>query len=253
MKDKNKTIIKSMVILNLFKENPKLSFNEIVELSGAPKTSVHRMVGSLVDMEFLKKDVDGNYSLGLSFLEFGQLVKERMDIRKIALPTMYSLRDEACEAVNLIIKEGTEAIYVEKLDTLHPIRVYTRIGRKAPLYGGACPRIILAFLPDEEREEYIKNIELKSFAKDTITDKNYLRKVLDESRRTGYSISDSELEDYSSAVAAPIFDSSNKIAAGLSLVGPTMRFQDKNCKALIDAVKKGAMEISYKLGFKENI
>ena len=250
MQDKNKTVVKSMDILKLFRENPKLNLNEIVELSGIPKTSVYRMLGSLEQMEFLKKDDYGKYELGLIFMEFGQLVKERMDIRKIALPTMYFLRDEVNEAVNLIIKEGNEAIYIEKLDTLQPVRVYTKIGRRAPLYGGACPRIILAYLPEVEREKYIDEVELVAFGFGTITDKNNLREVLKKDRQNGYSVSHSELQDYSSAVAAPIFDSSNNIVASISLVGPSMRFQEEHLAKLIDAVKIGAKEISLQLGWR---
>jgi IclR family KDG regulon transcriptional repressor len=251
MQNKNKTVVKSMDILNLFKDHVKLSLNEIVQLSGIPKTSVHRMIGSLEDMGFLKKDIDSKYSLGLLFLEFGQLVKERMDIRKIALPTMHALRDVAGEAVNLVIREGNEAIYIEKLETMQPVRVYTKIGRKAPLYGGACPRVLLAFLAQKEIEQYISETELIQVASGTITDKEQLRHVLAESKKNGYTISHSELQDYSSAVAAPIFDSSNQVIASISLVGPSMRFQEEHLSELIRLIKNGAKEISCKLGWKE--
>lgn len=251
MQNKNKTVVKSMDLLNLFRNYSKLSLNEMVQLSGIPKTSVHRMVGSLEDMGFLKKDEDSKYSLGFLFLEFGQLVKERIDIRKIALPIMQSLREEAGEAVNLNIREGNEAIYIEKLETMQPVRVYTKIGRKAPLYAGACPRILLAFLPESEREQYIQEIELKPIATGTITDKDYLCQILADSRKNGYSVSHSELEDYSSAVAAPIFDSSNQVVASISLVGPSMRFQEEHLSKLIELVKKAANKISYELGWKE--
>lgn len=56
---------------------------------------------------------------------------------------------------------------------MQPVRVYTKIGRRAPLYGGACPRILLAFLLESEIEEYIKQTELKPIAMETITDKDY--------------------------------------------------------------------------------
>lgn len=250
MKSKNKTVVRSMDILNLFRDHSKLSLDEIVQLSGMPKTSVHRMAGSLEDMGFLKKDTDGKYSLGILFLEFGQMVKERMDIREIALPTMNYLRDEANEAVNLVIKEGNEAVYIEKLDTMHPVRVFTKIGRKAPLYGGACPRAILAFLPQTELDQYLNEIELISFASGTINDKEQLQQVLAECRKNGYTVSNSELEDYTAAVAAPIFDSNNQVVASISIAGPSMRFQEEHLLELIRLIKNGANEISYKLGWR---
>ncbi|GAB7387941.1 IclR family transcriptional regulator [Bacillaceae bacterium] len=251
MQNKNKTVVRTMDLLNLFLTHPKLSLNEMAQLSGIPKTSVHRMVGSFEEMGFLKRDEEGKYSLGLLFLQFGQLVAERLEIRNIALKAMQTLRDEAKEAVNLVIKEGNEAVYIEKLETTEPVRVYTKIGRRAPLYAGACPRILLAFLPETEREQYIRDTELKPIGMGTITDKERLRLVLAESRKSGYSVSHSELENYSSAVAAPIFDFSNQVVAGISIVGPSVRFQDDRLPALIEMVKRTAKEISCQLGWKE--
>lgn len=248
---KNKTVVKSMDLLTLFITRDQLTLNEMVQLSGIPKTSVHRMIGSLEDMGFLRRDQEGRYSLGLLFLQFGQLVADRLDIRQVALPDMIELRNEIGEAVNLIVKDGREALYIEKIDTLHPVRLYTKIGRRAPLYAGACSRIILSFLPEEEREQYLQQIELTPIARGTITDKEQLRIILEESRKHGYTISHSELEDYTFAVAAPIFDHHGRIAGGISLAGPEGRFQEERLPVLIDQLKQTSVAISRKLGWNE--
>jgi IclR family transcriptional regulator, KDG regulon repressor len=248
--NKNKTVVKSMDVLNLFVHHPKLSLGEIVELSGIPKTSVHRMIGSLSSMGFLQKDQDGKYVLGLLFLQFGQLVAERLDLRKIALPIMKSLRDEVKEAVNLIIKDGTEAMYIEKVDTSHPVRLYTKIGRRSPLYAGACSRVILSFMHEEEQEQYLQEIELTAIGSGTITDKEELRRILAEARKAGYTLSYSELENDTTAIAAPIFDHSGCLCAGLSIAGPDSRFGKDRVAELIALVQEAAKEISWQLGFR---
>lgn len=171
MQSKNKIVVRSMDILNLFLTHSKLSFNEIIQLSGRPKSSVYRMVVSLEEMGLLDKDEDGKYLLGLVFLQFGYLVSERLDIRQAALPIMQKLHDNVGEAVHLIVQDRKEAIYIEKMDTKQRLRPYTEIGRRMPLYAGASSRVILAFLPHDEREQYLENIELKSIASGTITEK----------------------------------------------------------------------------------
>ncbi|MGZ6505459.1 MAG: IclR family transcriptional regulator [Tumebacillaceae bacterium] len=251
--NKNKTVVKSMDLLNLFLTNSRLSLQEMVQLTGIPKTSVYRMLGSLEDMGFLTKDADGKYTLGLLFLQFGQLVSERLDIRHLALPLMRTLRDDVGEAVNLIIPDGKEAIYIEKVDTLQPVRVYTRIGRRAPLYAGACPRILLAYLPGEKREQYLNDTKLMPIASGTITDTDELERQLNASRRDGYSVSHHELEDGTSAVAAPIFDFKGQVVAGLSIAGPVSRFQDGDLPDLIGKVRTFAQDISYKLGWNGGV
>jgi DNA-binding IclR family transcriptional regulator len=251
MQNKNITVVKSIDVLNLFLHHTELSLNEIVDLLGVPKTSVHRMVGSFETMGFLQKNNEGKYLLGLQFLQFGQLVSDRLDIRQIALPIMKELRDTAKEAVNLIIKEGNDAIYIEKLDTPHPVRLYTKIGRRSPLYAGACSRIILAFLQEEEQEHYLQETELAAIANGTITDKKRMKQVLAEARKSGYTISYSELENDTVSIAAPIFDHTGFLAAGLSIAGPDSRFGEGRLPELIDLIKNAAGGISSRLGYRE--
>ncbi|WP_027416358.1 IclR family transcriptional regulator [Aneurinibacillus terranovensis] len=252
MGEKNKTIVKSMEVLSLFYKNEQLSLQDMVELSGRPKTSIYRLVGSLEEMGFLQKNESGKYVLGLIFLQLGHLVAERLDIRQISLPVMRALRDDVGEAVNLIMQDGKEAIYIEKVDTMQPVRVYTQIGRRAPLYAGACPRILLAFLSRTEQDEYINHTEMKAIASGTLTDPAELRSVLDQSRVLGYSVSHSELEDHTSAVAVPIFNHAGEVAAGLSIAGPEGRFKQERLPQLVEKVKQAANQISQKLGWVYN-
>nr|WP_276561962.1 IclR family transcriptional regulator [Brevibacillus halotolerans] len=245
---KNKTVVKALDLLSLFLTHPHLTLAQLVELTDKPKTSVHRMVGSLEEMGFLRKDEEGRYALGLTFLQYGQLVSDRLDIRQIALPWMNQLREEMGEAVHLIMKDGLDAIYVEKLDTKHPVRLYTKVGRRSPLYAGACSRIILAFLPDIEVEEYLENVRFERIAKGTITNGKELLKKLEESRQNYYTISYSELENETVSVAAPIFDHRGKLIAGLSVAGPEVRFQPDKLPLLIKETMETAERISRALG-----
>lgn len=249
MQNKNKTVVRSMDLLNLFLNHHKLNINEMSKLSGIPKTSVHRMIGSLEAMGFLNKDKEGRYSLGLLFLQFGNLVAERLDIRHTALPVMENLRNDIKEAVHLVLRDGQECIYIEKLDTDHPVRLFTKIGKKAPLYAGASSRIILAFMPEDERESYLENTDLKPIASGTITDRQKLREVLDHSRLKGYSFSRSELENYTVELSAPIFDYSGQIIAALSAAGLEVQFDAKRIEELSVKVRGAASEISQRLGF----
>src|SRR5699024_2733051 len=147
---RNKTVLRSMDILNLFEDHEALTFQEIIDLSNIPKTSVYRMLQSLEEMEFLEKGEDAKYRLGLIFLRFGSLVSARLDIRNIAYPIMNALHEDVEEAINLTLKQGDSTVYIEKIDTKQKVRLFTAVGRTSPLYAGACSRIILSFLPEDE-------------------------------------------------------------------------------------------------------
>ncbi|MFY0545403.1 IclR family transcriptional regulator [Brevibacillus sp. H7] len=247
----NKTVVKAVELLYVFLDHPQLTLQELVNLTSLPKTSVHRMVTTLEEAGFLRRSQTGVYELGLAFLQFGHAVTERLDIRRMSLPVMQRLKEEIGEAVNLIIRDGDEAIYVEKVDTNEPVRVYTAIGRRAPMYAGACPRILLAHLPRRQREQYLETVQLEPIANNTITDKEVLRRVLEEARQTGYTVSHSELANFTSAVASPIFDHTGQVVAGLSIVGPENRFQAEHLPRLILKTKSAAQEISAKLGWNK--
>jgi len=245
---KNKTVVRSMELLNLFITHEQLSISDMVKLSKLPKTTVHRMIGSLEEMGFLEKDQDGKYTLGILFLQFGQLVAERLDIRQIALPIMQHLREEVEEAVHLVIRSGQEAVYIEKLDTDHPVRLFTKIGRRAPLYAGASSRVILAYLEPEEQEAYLEQVILKPFGEGTIVNKQALREALQFTRKVGYAFSRSELENYTAELSAPLFDHTGKVIGAMSIAGLEVKFTDQVIDELVHKLKQAASDISRKLG-----
>ncbi|MFJ8235384.1 IclR family transcriptional regulator [Ureibacillus sp. NPDC094379] len=246
---KNKTVVRSMDILNLFIEHTELSFQEIIELSEIPKTTVYRMLKSLEEMEFLEKGLDAKYRLGMILLKFGNLLYNRLDVRKIAYPIMQELHSDVKEAINLVIRDGEEAIYIEKIDDKQKVRLYTAVGRKSPLHAGACPRAIFSFLPEYEVKEYLDSVELKSYANGTFTDKEKLYEKVKQEREQGFTISHSELENHTSAVAAPIYNHLGEVVAGMAIAGLEANYQGENVDIFVDKLIKATTEISRKLGY----
>ena len=240
-----------MDILNLFIDHTELSFQEVIELSGIPKTTAFRMLKSLEEMEFLEKGTDAKYRLGILFLKFGHLVSMRLDVRKIAYPIMNELHNDVKEAINLIVRDGNEAMYIEKVDTQQKVRLYTAIGRKSPLYAGACSRAILSFLPDAKIKEYLESIELESFAMGTITDKEKLYETIVQVKDLGYTISHSELENHTSAIAAPIFDHKGEVIAAMSIAGLASNYQGESVEIFVEKLKQATAEISKQLGYEQ--
>lgn len=248
---KNKTVVRSMDVLNLFLEHQELTFQEIIELSMIPKTSVYRMLLTLEEMGFVEKGSDSKYRLGLLFLTYGNLVASRLNLRQIAYNIMQELHKELKEAINLIVRQGDEAIYIEKVDVYQKVRLYTAIGRRSPLYAGACPRVILSFLTDQEIEAYLNQVEMEQIASGTITSTERLLKTIRDARVNGYTISHSELENYTSAIAAPIFDFKGEVIGGLSIAGIEANYQNDKIAFYANKVMNAADEISHKLGYRK--
>ncbi|HLQ72754.1 MAG TPA: IclR family transcriptional regulator [Bacillota bacterium] len=253
MSHANKTVIRSMKILDLFLEEEELTFQEIIDLSGMPKSSVYRMLSSLETMEFLEKGSDNKFRLGLIFLKYGSLVSARLNIRQIALPIMQELHNELEEAVNLTIKQDdTQSIYIEKLEYKQKVRLYTAVGRMSPLYAGASSRIILSFLPESFTRNYLENAHLKKYAKGTITDKNQIVEMLERGRKNYYTLSYSELHDHTAEMAAPIFNHEGKVVAALSLAGIEANYGEENIALYSKKLIRAVENISQRLGYRKS-
>ena len=133
------------------------------------------------------------------------------------------------------MRDGDEAIYVEKLKAPKPSACIRR--RRSPLYAGACARSILSFLPKEEIDTYIQKTKLAAIASGTMTDRAELLQSIERSLQSGYTISYSELEDYTAAIGAPIFNHEGKVAAGISIAGFEARFSEDRLPYLTEKVK----------------
>ncbi|HEY9569940.1 MAG TPA: IclR family transcriptional regulator [Metalysinibacillus sp.] len=247
---KNKTVMRSMLLLDLFEQHAELTFQEVITLSEMPKSSVYRMLQSLEELGFLEKGEDLKYRLGTIFLKYGHLVASRLDIRHISYPIMEKLHEETKEVINLTVRSGDEAIYIEKIDRYQTIRLYTEIGKKSPLYAGACPRALLAFLPVNEQTTYLERTPLVQMASGTLTTIAALKQVMAKEREQGFTVSHSELEDNTAAVAAPIYNYQGEVIAGISAAGIAANYDAAYITNLSEKTIEAAAKISAKLGYR---
>lgn len=252
----NNSLDKALKLLSYFTlERPVIGLSELSRLSGMPKATVYRLISTLQEHSFVAKvsvmGKDNQYKLGLKLLEYGKLVSEDLEIRKIALPYMKELRDKINECVQLIIRDENEAIYIEKLECSQYIRLYTRTGRRAPLYGGACPRAIMTFLPDSEIKKVLDTSTFTKITEQTIIDREELLRLIEIDRKRGYTVSYGELEPGTVAIGAPIFDHDGNVVASISVAGPDRRFTENDIPYLADELLKTTKEISRALGYKE--
>lgn len=252
---KNSSLDKALYILSFYgDQKDTLGLSELSRLSGIPKATVYRILSTMVDRGYLQKvDVMGKesqYKLGLKFLELGNIVSNNIELKTIARPFMEKIKETINESSQIIVRSGNEAIYIDKLECDRPVKAYTAVGRRAPLYAGACPRAILSFLPDEEIDEILNSVELIKYTKNTVTDKDEIWKMIKDARKLGYTISHGELAEETFAIGAPIRDHNGNIAGSLSIVGPDSRLNENTIDLYISVVLEATKGISQALGYK---
>jgi IclR family KDG regulon transcriptional repressor len=211
------------------------------------------MVSSLEKFNYISRKATASetlYTLGLTFLEKANIVSEQLDIRELAREEMVNLRNRTGLTVQLAIKEGSDAVYIEQIESLREIRIFPSVGKRVPLYVAACPRILLTYLPLDEQDELVNDFHYVSFTSKTKTTPSEVREAIEQIKCNGYEISEGELYEGTIAVAAPIKDRTGLTIASLSITGLKSDFAGENQKSNIEKLISSAMKICAQLGYE---
>jgi IclR family acetate operon transcriptional repressor len=227
-----------------------LSLADCTAILAYSKPTTHRILRTLAARGFVRVDEqNGTYSLGLTTLRLGMDFLEQVDIRREALPLLRALADETGETVHLGVLQGSDVVYIEKVESAHAVRMFSRVGHTMPTYSTGIGKAILAFLPDEELQDALP-AQLQAHTEATITDRARLRAHLTETRERGYSIDDIENEDGIRCAGAPVFDHTGAVCAGISVAGPASRITPDRLPELGRRARETALEIAARIGYR---
>jgi DNA-binding IclR family transcriptional regulator len=233
---------------------PEIGLTSIAEYNNLNKATAYRLLATLEARGYIERSPDGRkYRLGVRTLELGAYFQSQLDVRRMALPHMMTMVEETDEAAFLCIREGDEALCIERVESQLEVNIFTlRVGGRQPLHCGAAPRAILAGLQDCEITAYAQRTGLPAFTPQTITNLDQLQEDVNRTRQQGYVVS---LEDASlgiAAVGAPVRDHSGEVIAAVSLSGMVARYAPERICELADVLLSNAKTLSHQMGFREN-
>ena len=250
----SKSVDKAVVVLNCFSlQRSILAVGEISGLTGYNKSTVSRLLTTLQRHGCVERaGGHGKYQLGYRIQLWASMGVRQNNLVNIARPVMEKLRDKSGEEIALYVIEGDRRICVERVESLHEIAKVGPVGTYYPLHAGASGKVLLAYLPEDQRNAIVGKGRLEKYTALTITDKKKLEKDLKDIRKNGYAISRGEREPDAFSVTAPIWDAGGRIAASISISGPIFRLTDKLLKKDIQEILNASKEISSKLGYNNN-
>lgn len=213
---------RALAVLGAFKvTEPSLTLSQLARMAGLPVATVFRLAGELEEGGFLDRDDAGRYSLGVKLWEMGLLTPVHTHLREIAMPFLLNLQYECREIVQLAVRDGADALYVEKLTNIESVPVQSRIGARIPLHATGVGKVLLAYSP-ESFIEVIMAMQLPRFTDVTLTNKRALAKELALITKKGYARSHQEYLMGSTAIAAPVLVN-GVIRASIGIVNYTAR------------------------------
>lgn len=251
----NKSILQSvqngLLILKLFsKDKPVLGITEISNELNLPKTTVSRLVTDLVKEGYLKK-VNRKYCLGLSILSLTGVIMSQLEIHKEAFEPLKCLVNKTKETANICMLEGTNLIYVFKVQSKQTIRVLSHVGQPRPPTCSSAGKTLLAFGPQEIVNLVIQEGLPKRGPK-SVTEPKVLLQQLETIRQEEFSVCIDEMYEGVISIAAPIKDYTGKVIAAVTIAAPKERVHADLIPFFIKELNKTGKAISYNLGYMES-
>jgi IclR family transcriptional regulator, KDG regulon repressor len=238
-------------LLQLFSESPRgLTAKQVAGRSRLPVSTVHRFLANLEGVGFLNCGSDSVYHLGFACFAIGQAALGQLDIRRVSLPYLEDLNRQTRETIHLTVRHGLSAVYVEKLDSPEPLRIHSRIGAAVPLYCTAVGKVMLAYMPDAERAQFLPQLAMRRLTANTVGNLQELEGELYRVRKNGYACDLEEHELHIRCVAAPIWDHAGRVNASLSITAPMVRMPVTRLRQLAPLIQTAGLHISRELGYQ---
>jgi IclR family KDG regulon transcriptional repressor len=223
---------------------------EIGNHIGLHKSTVHRLLGSLSERGYVEKNLKNNtYKLGLKFMEISGLFLKQLELKTEALPFMRQLAEIIGQPGHLAILEGTDVIYIEKVELVNSIRMYSQIGKRVPAHCSAIGKVLLAGCDDLGLSRVMHNLSFERFTPHTLLTPEQLRKEVRQVAAAGWAVDNEEHESGIRCIAAPVYDYTGKIIAAVSVSGENRVIHPDRDADIAGHVMKTAREISERMGY----
>ena len=224
-----------------------LPLSDISRATEIDKATTLRLLATLEEFKLIQRDsVTRRYSLGIGLW---RLVHSwRNDLRVVSEPYLRALLRSTEETVQLVCPRGSERVVVQGFPGLQELCVVPAIGQALPIYVGASGKVLMANMPEEERDRIIELTGLRPMNPLGITDRRTFLGVLEEARQKGYATSIGDVTMGASAIAAPVFDATGRVVAAVSLRAPDIRMPLSRIAQIAPLVVEAARGISRELG-----
>ena len=222
--------------------------SELVDALDLPTSNVYRLVQTLTLFGLVERVGRGRVDLGLRLVDLGHGVERRLarDVEPDALPVMRSLMRATGETTILTMPAGLRAMCVATVESPRSIRLSFHTGRVLPLHAGASGKVLLPWLPERVVALLLERargdgLRLAGGGTRSADD---VRREITAIRSRRLCVSHGEVDPDASAVAAPILVGGGRLFGGLSVAGPSTRFDDRRLPRLVEHVAEAAAQIA---------
>ena len=245
------TVLKTIDVLNLLASN-EMTANEVCAALDLNKSTVHRLLYTLEYAGFIEKKQDKRtYRLGIKLVQLCSLRINDIELITEAKSFLLALAKEINQTVHLAVMSNNRATFIDKIDAVNTIRIYSAIGRSIPLHCSAVGKALLLDREDHEIREILAKAGMERFTADTLVTPDALLEQLRSARENGFTVDNFEHEEHACCIATPIYDYRRRIIASISTA--MLKTDQIDRKFVIAAMKAASKKISAALGYVETL
>lgn len=243
------TTDKTFLLVEELKDRGPCGVTELADNLRMGKSAVHNHLKTLEKYGYAVKE-DGEYRIGLKFLEIGGHLRKSMKLNRIVEPELKSLAAETGELTNLMVEERGTGVYLQRAKGDDAVDLDTHAGFRTDLHTTALGKAILAYLPPSRVEKIIEQEGLQKKTPRSIGTREELYDTLETVRERGYAIDDEEHRRGLQCVAAPVKTSTDDVLGAISISAPANRISDDELTSgLSEKVLSGANVVELNLNY----
>lgn len=239
------------ILEKLSEANSPMSLTELSAATGMSKSTIHRLLATLLARQYIEKRSSGMYTIGYKMMEVVSNHINGLELLTEAKPFLTQLSKDLGLTTHMGILDGHDVVYIGKIDYYSDPRLYTQVGYHSPAYCSSMGKCLLSCLSSEELDEVLYDWNFEKFTANTITDHLELRRSLRIIRKQGWAMDNEEYQKGHRCVAAPVFDYRGSAVAAFSASGSIHTLSDDRLEEVISSVREATAEISRRMGYVE--
>ncbi|MGW9448456.1 IclR family transcriptional regulator [Streptomyces sp. NPDC055632] len=239
----SQTVDRALSILPLLARGPA-DLGQVAESLGVHKSTALRLLRTLHEHGLVHRQQDQRYRLGARLFALAQEAVENLDVREIAHPYLTALNEQIGHTVHLAVYEEGEVLYIDKVESRYPVRMYSRIGRPVAITVAAVAKLLLADLPEAERRAVAAKLDYPPYTPRSTPNAAAFLKELATVREQGWATDLGGHEESINCVGAPVRGADGRVVAAMSVSAPNVVVTAEELLTLLPQVRRTADAIS---------
>jgi DNA-binding IclR family transcriptional regulator len=244
------SVDRAITVLEILARDGQAGVSDVAAEIGVHKSTAFRLLAALEDRDLVEQDRDrGKYHLAFGILRLASAIPARIDMVRQAQPVLDALALELNETINLAVVREHFGVNVQQAHSSAAVASQNWVGRLTPLHATSSGKVLLAHMPDEQRDAIIDEAGLPELTEYTTTSRKVLLEELARVRDAGFASTFEELEIGLNASAVPVRDHAGAVVGALSASGPAYRFDKARIEETADDLKRAGDQISHRMGW----